>query len=113
VDPRVLVLIHKEVPVGQPVGYGYISNLVSTRLQYIIDTLKEAPRSMVTENKTPWCHPMLYRARMPRAMQGIYSTIRHFQKAAVLEDYETAVVELIGRARCASHVCSVPLQEYN
>ena len=47
-----------------------LSEVVASRLQYSIDILKDAPRSMVAETKTPWCHPQLYKIHMPRVMQG-------------------------------------------
>lgn len=47
-----------------------LSEIVASRLQFSIDILKDAPRSMVFENQTPWCHPQLYKSFMPRFMQG-------------------------------------------
>lgn len=43
---------------------------ISTRLQYAIGEIVTSPKTMVFENQTPWCHPHLYRDRMPRSMQG-------------------------------------------
>lgn len=47
-----------------------LSEVVASRLQFSIDILKDAPKSMVIGNQTPWCHPQLYKNSMPRAMQG-------------------------------------------
>ncbi|KKK16903.1 hypothetical protein ARAM_002674 [Aspergillus rambellii] len=46
-----------------------LSVLLASRFQYAIDTLQEVPRMMVTENRTPWCHPELYKDGMPKVMQ--------------------------------------------
>ena len=47
-----------------------ISTIVTTRLQFGIDVLNQAPKMMVLENQTPWCHRQLYNDGMPRSMQG-------------------------------------------
>lgn len=44
---------------------------VATRLQYSIDELVKAPKTMIKENQTPWCHHRLYENDMPRSMQGL------------------------------------------
>lgn len=50
---------------------------MSSRLQITLDVLQNAHRTMVLENQTPWCHPLLYKNGLPRVMQGMfYSTIR-------------------------------------
>lgn len=72
---------------SRPLEYRYVSQLISTRVQYIMDTLQDAPRSMVVENQTPWCHSLLYRSRMPRSIQGRSLT------AASMPSTDTAVGE--------------------
>lgn len=57
-----------------------LADELQSRLSYAIDRLKDAPKTMLLEVQTPWCHPLLYRERMPRVMQGEfdlpdYSTI--------------------------------------
>lgn len=47
-----------------------VSSVIAQRLQFSIDMLKDAPRMMVLENQTPWCHRQLYKDGMPRSMQG-------------------------------------------
>lgn len=47
-----------------------ISTVIAQRLQFSIDMLKDAPRMMVLENQTPWCHRQLYQDGMPRSLQG-------------------------------------------
>lgn len=47
-----------------------LSFTIAHRLQYAMDMVKDAPRRMVADLQTPWCHPELYRDNMPRLMQG-------------------------------------------
>lgn len=47
-----------------------LSGIIASRLQFAIDLIKDAPRMMVAENQTPWCHRQLYKNGMPRVMQG-------------------------------------------
>ncbi|KAL4922377.1 hypothetical protein BDW62DRAFT_217265 [Aspergillus aurantiobrunneus] len=49
------------------------SELMSSRFQYAMDTLKDTPRMMVEENQAPWSHAQLYRTGMPKAMQDAYA----------------------------------------
>lgn len=37
---------------------------------YAVDQIKSAPRTMLLETQTPWCHVSLYKRTMPRTMQG-------------------------------------------
>lgn len=46
------------------------ATLISTRFQYALDEIIKAPKTMVFETQTPWCHPQLYKDHMPRSMQG-------------------------------------------
>lgn len=50
-----------------------LSEIIATHLQFAIDVLQNAPKMMVVENRTPWCHPQLYKNYMPKVMQGISS----------------------------------------
>lgn len=43
---------------------------MSSRLRITLDVFQNAHRTMVLENQTPWCHPLLYKNGMPRVMQG-------------------------------------------
>lgn len=54
--------------------FGNIPAIVLNRLQWAVDEIKEAPKKMVLENQTPWCHPLLYKDGMPRSMQGKHIT---------------------------------------
>ena len=47
-----------------------VEKTISTRLQYALDEIIKAPKMMITENQTPWCHRQLYEDYMPRSMQG-------------------------------------------
>lgn len=43
---------------------------LETNFSYAVERIKTAPSSMLLNNQTPWCHPLLYRDNMPREMQG-------------------------------------------
>ncbi|KAK9368226.1 transcription factor gsfR2 [Lipomyces kononenkoae] len=49
--------------------FEFTSAAISTRLQYSIDQILVAPRQMVLENQTPWCHRHLYIDDMPSSMK--------------------------------------------
>ncbi|ROV95690.1 hypothetical protein VMCG_07632 [Cytospora schulzeri] len=51
-----------------------LTNEIESKLQYAIDRIKAAPRTMLLETETPWCHPLLYREQMPRVMQDAISS---------------------------------------
>ncbi|KAF9880204.1 hypothetical protein CkaCkLH20_02158 [Colletotrichum karsti] len=53
---------------GRP-AHTTLEEMIATRLQYALDTIKTAPSLMVLENQVPWCHKYLYRTHMPREMQ--------------------------------------------
>jgi hypothetical protein len=41
-----------------------------SRVQFAFKQLQDAPRMMVLENQTAWCHPLLYQNKMPRSIRG-------------------------------------------
>lgn len=43
---------------------------LESNFSYAMDRIRAAPSTMLLENQTPWCHPLLYRENMPREMQG-------------------------------------------
>lgn len=47
-----------------------ISAELDANLSYAVAEIKSAPRSMLLELQTPWCHACLYKEEMPRVMQG-------------------------------------------
>lgn len=47
-----------------------VSEVIANRLQWAVDRIQEAPKTMVLETQTPWSHPFLWREGMPRSMQG-------------------------------------------
>jgi hypothetical protein len=51
---------------------------MSSRLRITLDVFQNAHRTMVLENQTPWCHPLLYKNGMPRVMQGAFSPFMSF-----------------------------------
>jgi hypothetical protein len=48
----------------------HISPEALRRVEYSIEQMKLAPRTMVMENCTPWVHPSLYEEHLPQSMQG-------------------------------------------
>jgi hypothetical protein len=50
--------------------YSDVSRSSENRLKYAIEEIRRAPKTMVFENQTPWCHPQLYMDAMPRSMQA-------------------------------------------
>lgn len=47
--------------------------LARSRVGYAIDQLKSAPRMMVENNSTLWCHAMFYDENMPRLLQDAHA----------------------------------------
>lgn len=47
-----------------------LTEVIARRLQFSLDQIQKAPRTMVMEMQTPWSHPLLYADSMPRLMQG-------------------------------------------
>ncbi|KAF2828654.1 hypothetical protein CC86DRAFT_288181 [Ophiobolus disseminans] len=58
---------------GQPCSTAQIAPSARTRINWSIEQLKLAPRSMVEQNGTPWQHSMLYENHMPRHLQDAYA----------------------------------------
>ncbi|KAJ5893369.1 hypothetical protein N7495_005060 [Penicillium taxi] len=50
-----------------------IPQIFASHLKFAVDVLEDAPRMMVLENQTPWCHPQLYKNYMPKDMQDAYA----------------------------------------
>ncbi|RAL04672.1 Zn(II)2Cys6 transcription factor domain-containing protein [Aspergillus ibericus CBS 121593] len=78
-----------------------ISEIVTTRLQFGIDVLKQAPRMMVLENQTPWCHQQLYKDGMPRSMQdalaccALYMARNEINTPVILSSFKTRIDDLL------------------
>ncbi|KAL7924856.1 hypothetical protein ACQKWADRAFT_260018 [Trichoderma austrokoningii] len=51
-----------------------LSEIVARKLQFSLDQIHKAPRTMVTETQTPWSHPLLYADSMPRSMQDAHAS---------------------------------------
>ncbi|XPS96694.1 hypothetical protein M3J09_005953 [Ascochyta lentis] len=51
-----------------------IPPLARSRIGYAITQLKLAPRMMVENNSTLWCHAMLYDEHMPRSLQDAHAS---------------------------------------
>lgn len=59
-----------EVSAPRRLDVAALTNKLESKLSYAIDRIKDAPITMLLESETPWCHALLYRDQMPRAMQG-------------------------------------------
>ncbi|EEA22473.1 hypothetical protein TMatcc_001325 [Talaromyces marneffei ATCC 18224] len=74
---------------------------MSSRLQITLDVLQNAHRTMVLENQTPWCHPLLYKNGLPRVMQDAYACCSLYMNRnatnskTVLSIIENRVAELL------------------
>ncbi|KAL4923886.1 Zn(II)2Cys6 transcription factor domain-containing protein [Aspergillus undulatus] len=65
-DLHEMMHVRSSVPISLPA-------LLESRFRYAIDTLKDTPRMMIAENKTPWSHAQLYVNGMPKVMQDAYA----------------------------------------
>jgi hypothetical protein len=78
-----------------------ITPFAKKRIGYSIEQLKLAPRTMIEENATIWCHPMLYEEYMPRQLQdahaacALYLARNETNADFVARHIETRVKELI------------------
>lgn len=46
----------------------YVSTMIRERLEFAVDLIRTAPRTMVDALETPWSHRLLYRDAMPASM---------------------------------------------
>ncbi|KAF2464788.1 uncharacterized protein BDR25DRAFT_271479 [Lindgomyces ingoldianus] len=58
---------------GKSFSASHISDFAYSRVKYCIEELKRAPITMVSENRTPWSHPLLYEDYMPRCLQDAHA----------------------------------------
>ncbi|GKZ24251.1 hypothetical protein AbraIFM66951_002290 [Aspergillus brasiliensis] len=78
-----------------------ISAIVTERLQFGMDVLKQAPKMMVLENQTPWCHRQLYKDGMPRSMQdalaccALYMARNEINAPVILSSFRTRIDDLL------------------
>lgn len=68
--------IQRELLPPQDFDFNAITERMERNLSYAVEQIKHAPRAMLLETRTPWCHVSLYKRAMPRAMQG---ECRHIQ----------------------------------
>ncbi|PCH02084.1 Hypothetical protein PENO1_039510 [Penicillium occitanis (nom. inval.)] len=74
---------------------------MSSRLRITLDVFQNAHRTMVLENQTPWCHPLLYKNGMPRVMQDAYACCSLYMNRnptnskTILSIIENRVAELL------------------
>lgn len=66
-------VVHQPCMLAAPATKGLhdrLTEVVAGRLQFSLDQIQKAPRTMVMETQTPWSHPLVYADSMPRSMQG-------------------------------------------
>jgi hypothetical protein len=75
-------VIHQPSMLAAPTTKGFhdrLNEIVARRLQFSLDQIKKAPKTMVMETQTPWSHRLLYADSMPRSMQGKSSSLSSYQ----------------------------------
>ncbi|KAJ5105305.1 hypothetical protein NUU61_002652 [Penicillium alfredii] len=87
-----------------------LSGIIASRLQFAIDLIKDAPRMMVAENQTPWCHRQLYKNGMPRVMQDAYTCCSlHLNKNEMNAPVVMSILESRTRDLLSSPIPTSPL----
>lgn len=81
---------------------GSLESVIANRLQYALDEIKKVPTTAVMENQAPWSHPYLYRAHMPRDMQGEYLMSR--SPKATVHEKNLTVFSPDAQACCALYI---------
>ncbi|UKZ67457.1 uncharacterized protein TrAtP1_008616 [Trichoderma atroviride] len=70
-------VIHQPSMLAAPTTRGFqdgLNEIVAKRLQFSLDQIHKAPKTMVMETQTPWSHPLLYADSMPRSMQDAHAS---------------------------------------
>ncbi|KAM0525605.1 hypothetical protein ACHAPE_000313 [Trichoderma viride] len=70
-------VIHQPSMLAAPTTKGFhnrLNEVVARRLQFSLDQIRKAPKTMVMETQTPWSHPLLYADNMPRSMQDAHAS---------------------------------------
>lgn len=71
-------VVHQPSMLAAPTTKGLhdrLTEVVARRLQFSLDQIQKAPRTMVMETRTPWSHPLVYADGMPRSMQGTRASL--------------------------------------
>ncbi|PSN72091.1 hypothetical protein BS50DRAFT_569647 [Corynespora cassiicola Philippines] len=95
---------HPQVPglqlstLAKSISWDYLSSFTKSRIEYPIQKLKEAPKSMVWENSTAWSHPKLYEEFMPRSIQDAIAACALFN-ARNDTNADFVARHVIGRAK--------------
>lgn len=79
-----------------------MTEVVARRLQFSLDQIQKAPKSMVLETQTPWSHPLLYADSMPRSMQGTRASLSTFIRFNMANKMKN---------RCSCFVCTLFIKE--
>ncbi|KAH7176629.1 hypothetical protein EDB81DRAFT_875430 [Dactylonectria macrodidyma] len=74
-----------------------IPEVIANRLQWSIDAICTAPSTMVLENQTPWCHPLLYKDTMPHAHAccALYLAKNRVNSPIIFRSIESHVSDLL------------------
>ncbi|PTB41771.1 uncharacterized protein TrAFT101_009614 [Trichoderma asperellum] len=70
-------VVHQPSMLAAPTTKGLhdrLTEVVARRLQFSLDQIQKAPRTMVMETRTPWSHPLVYADGMPRSMQDAHAS---------------------------------------
>lgn len=82
-----------------------LQSVIESRLAYTLEQLKTAPMLMVSENGTPWSHPLLYKDQMPASMRdahaacALYAARNDTNSAFVWRHIETRAEQLLSVPR--------------
>ncbi|KAF2178892.1 hypothetical protein K469DRAFT_598139 [Zopfia rhizophila CBS 207.26] len=69
-----LPLVRSNYAPGKQSSASHITSFAYSRINYPIEQMKLALAVMVSENQTPWSHPLLYEDEMPRFLQDAHAT---------------------------------------
>ncbi|KAJ6786275.1 hypothetical protein PWT90_00815 [Aphanocladium album] len=83
----------------------YVSSMIQARLEFAVEVIRTAPRTMVEQLSTPWSHPLLYRTdgdAMPRSIQdalgacALYNTKTTINTPVVFSLIDSHATGLVG-----------------
>jgi hypothetical protein len=100
-------VVHQPSMLAAPATKGLhdrLTEIVARRLQFSLDQIQKAPRTMVVETQTPWSHPLVYADSMPRSMQGTRASLYPVIRSNVTNKM---------RNRCSCFLCSLFGKEPN
>ena len=57
----------------------YVQSVITRKLQFALEEIRDAPRRMIMESQTPWSHALLYSEGMPKSMRGASFRFSYFR----------------------------------